>query len=88
MQKEKMRIDAQAAGVAAYDLFQKIFLLLIERGALSLADAQVILRDFIETQHEIMDVEWAPVNEAAAALFRSRGAATWRQCKALTRQLR
>ena len=41
-----MRIDAQAAGVAAYDLVQKIFLLLIERRALSVADAQVILREF------------------------------------------
>ena len=30
MQKVKVRIDAQAAGVAAYDLVQKVFLLLIE----------------------------------------------------------
>ena len=43
MEKEKVRIDAQAAGLAAYDLVQKIFLLLIERRALSVADAQVIL---------------------------------------------
>ena len=69
MQKEKVRIDARAAGVAAYDLVQKLFLLLIERGALSVADAQVILCDSIETQQEIMDVEWAPVNEAAAVLL-------------------
>jgi hypothetical protein len=70
MQKEKVRIDARAAGVAAYDLVQKLFLLLIERGALSVVDAQVILCDSIETQQEIMDVEWAPVNEAAAVLLR------------------
>ncbi len=89
MEKEKVRIDAMAAGVAAYDLVQKIFLLLIERGALTIVDAQVILRDSIETQQEIMDAEWAPVNEAAAVLlsrfFRSRGAATWSQCKGLGR---
>jgi hypothetical protein len=63
-----VRIDAAAAGVAAYDPVQKIFLLLIERGALTIVDAQVILRDSIETQQEIMDTEWAPVNEAAAVI--------------------
>jgi hypothetical protein len=31
MDKDKVHIDAQAAGVAAYDLVQKVFLLLIER---------------------------------------------------------
>ena len=79
MQKEKVRIDAQAAAVAAYDLVQKLFLLLIERGHLSLADAQVILCNSIETQQEIMDVEWAPVNEAAAVLLT-------RFCEAVERQ--
>ena len=79
MQKEKVRIDAQAAAVAAYDLVQKLFLLLIERGHLSLADAQVILYDSIETQQEIMDVEWAPVNEAAAVLLTRFSEATERQ---------
>jgi hypothetical protein len=69
MEIEKVTIDAQAAGVAAYDLVQKIFLLLLERGALSVEDAQVILRDSIETQTGIMDTEWAPVNEAAALLL-------------------
>jgi hypothetical protein len=69
MDKEKVRIDAQASGIAAFDLVQKIFLLLIERGALSIADAQVILRDSIDTQQGIMDEEWAPVNEAAAVLL-------------------
>ncbi len=69
MDKENVRTGAQAAGVAAYDLVQKIFLLLIERGALSVKDAQVILRDSIETQRAIMDSEWAPVNEAAAELL-------------------
>jgi hypothetical protein len=49
--------------------FQKIFLLLIERGALTNVDAQVILWGSIETQREIMDAEWAPVNEAAAVLL-------------------
>jgi hypothetical protein len=38
---EKMRVDPAAAGVAAYDLVQKIFLLLVERGALSVDDAQL-----------------------------------------------
>ena len=70
MQKEQVRIDARAAGDAAYDLVQKLFLPLIERGALSVVDAQVILCDSIETQQEIMDVEWAPVSEAAAVLLR------------------
>lgn len=69
MEKENVRISAEAAGVAAYDLAQKIFLLLIERGALPVEDAQVILRDSIDTQSAIMDAEWAPVNEAAAALL-------------------
>ncbi len=79
MEKEKVRIDAQAAGVAAYDLVQKIFLLLIERRALSVADAQVILRDSIETQTGIMDAEWAPVNEAAALLLARFSDAVQRQ---------
>lgn len=69
METEKVRIDAQAAGIAAYDLVQKILLLLLERGALSVDDAQVILRDSIDTQSGIMDAEWAPVNEAAAVLL-------------------
>ncbi|HVM79274.1 MAG TPA: hypothetical protein VMU06_09665 [Stellaceae bacterium] len=64
MESEKVRIDAQAAGVAAHNLVQKIFLLLVERGALSAEDALLILRDSIETQQGIMDAEWAPVNEA------------------------
>jgi hypothetical protein len=79
MEKEKVRIDATAAGVAAYDLVQKIFLLLIERGALTIVDAQVILRDSIETQQEIMDAEWAPVNEAAAVLLSRFSEAVERQ---------
>jgi hypothetical protein len=79
MQKEKVRIDARAAGDAAYDLVQKLFLLLIERGALSVVDAQVILCDSIETQQEIMDVEWAPVNEAAAVLLTRFSEAVQRQ---------
>jgi hypothetical protein len=79
MQKERVRIDATAAGVAAYDLVQKIFLLLIERGALTIGDAQVILRDSIETQQEIMDGEWAPVNEAAAVLLTRFSEAVERQ---------
>lgn len=69
MDKENVRTGAEAAGIAAYDLVQKVFLLLIERGALSVEDAQVILRDSIETQQAIMDGEWAPVNEAAAELL-------------------
>jgi hypothetical protein len=66
MDKETVRIDPRAAGVAAYDLVQKIFLLLLERGALSVEDAQVILRDSIDTQSGIMDSEGAPISEAAA----------------------
>ena len=58
---------------------QKLFRLLIERGALSVADAQVILCDSIETQQEIMDVEWAPVNEAAAVLLTRFSEAVERQ---------
>jgi hypothetical protein len=79
MEKQKVRIDALAAGVAAHDLVQKIFLLLIERGALSVEDAHVILRDSIETQTGIMDVEWAPVNEAAALLLTRLSEAVQRQ---------
>ncbi|HVA11801.1 MAG TPA: hypothetical protein VNF99_00995 [Stellaceae bacterium] len=79
MEKQKVRIDALAAGVAAHDLVQKIFLLLIERGALSVEDAQVILRDSIETQTGIMDAEWAPVNEAAALLLTRLSEAVQRQ---------
>lgn len=79
MEKQKVCIDAQAAGVAAYDLVQKISLLLIERGALSVEDAQVVLRDSIETQTGIMDAEWAPVNEAAALLLTRFSAAAQRQ---------
>ncbi len=79
MEIEKVRIDAQAAGVAAYDLVQKIFLLLLERGALSVEHAQVILRDSINTESGIMDVEWAPVNEAAAVLLTRFSEAVQRQ---------
>lgn len=79
MEKQKVYIDAQAAGVAAYDLVQKLFLLLIERGALSIEDAQVILRDSIETHTGIMDAEWAPVNEAAALLLTRFSEAVQRQ---------
>ena len=57
---EKMRVDPAAAGVAAYDPVQKIFLLLVERGALSVDDAQIILRDSIDAQSRIMDIEWPP----------------------------
>ena len=79
MEREKVRIDAQAAGVAAYDLVQKIFLLLLERGALSVQDAQIILRDSVDTQSGIMDAEWAPVNEAAAVLLTRFSEAVQRQ---------
>jgi len=79
MEAERVRIDAQAAGLAAYDLVQKIFLLLLERGALSIDDAQVILRDSIDTQSRVMDVEWAPVNEAAALLLTRFSEAIQRQ---------
>jgi hypothetical protein len=57
VKKETVRIDPHAAGVAAYDLVQKIFPLLLERGALSVEDAQLILRDSIDTQSDIMDSE-------------------------------
>jgi hypothetical protein len=69
VEKETVRIDPQAAGVAANDLVQKVCLLLLERGALSVEVAQVILRDSIDTQSGIMDSEWAPINEAAAMLL-------------------
>jgi hypothetical protein len=76
---EKMRVDPAAAGVAAYDPVQKIFLLLVERGALSVDDAQIILRDSIDAQSRIMDTEWAPVNEAAAMLLTRFSEAVHRQ---------
>ncbi len=79
MEKETVRIDPQAAGVVAYDLVQKIFLLLLERGALSVEDAQVILRDSIDTQSGIMDFEWAPINAAAALLLTRFSEAVQRQ---------
>jgi hypothetical protein len=79
MEQEKVRIDAQAAGVAAYDLIQKVFLLLIERGMLRIDDAQTILRDSIATQQGIMDAEWAPVNEAASVLLTRFSEAVERQ---------
>jgi len=79
MDVEKVRTGAQAAGVAANDLVQKVFLLLIERGALSVDDAQVILRDSIETHQGIMDAEWAPLNEAAAHLLMRFSEAVERQ---------
>ncbi len=79
MTVEKLPAGAQAVGLAAYDLVQKIFLLLIERGALSVEDAQVILRDSIETQQGMMDSEWAPLNEAAAELLTRFSEAVERQ---------
>jgi arsenite methyltransferase len=66
---EKVPGGAQAAGLAAFDLVQKVFLLLIERGFLSVMDAQVILRDSIAHQQRLMDTDWTPVNEAAAELL-------------------
>jgi hypothetical protein len=77
--KETVKIDPRAAGVAAYDLVQKIFLLLLERGALSAEDAQVIVRDSIDTQSGIMDSEWAPIYEAAAMLLTRFSDAVQRQ---------
>jgi hypothetical protein len=79
VEKETVRIDPQAAGIAAYDLAQKIFLLLLERRELSVEDAQVILRDSIDTQSGIMDSEWAPINEAAAMLLTRFSEAVQRQ---------
>lgn len=79
MTVEKLPAGAQAAGLAAYDLVQKLFLLLIERGALSIDDAQIILRDSIETHQGIMDAEWAPLNEAAAHLLMRFSEAVERQ---------
>ena len=79
MNQEKVQIDGPAAGVAAYDLVQKVFLLLIERGILKIDDAQAILRDSIETQRGIMDTEWAPVNEAASVLLTRFSEAVERQ---------
>ena len=79
MKKETLKTDPQAAGVAAYDLAQKIFLLLLERGALSVEDAQLILRDSIDTQSGVMDWEWAPINEAAAMLLTRFSEAVQRQ---------
>ena len=76
---EKMKVDPATAGVAAYDLVQKIFLLLLERGALSVEDAQIILRDSIETQSSIIDAEWPPVNNAAALLLTRFSKAVQRQ---------
>ena len=85
---ERIRIDPQAAGVAAYDLVQKIFLLLLERGALSAENAQIILRDSIDTQSRIMDTEWAPINEAAALLLTRFSEAVERQHKGRQMQAR
>ena len=79
MEKETVRIDPQAAGVAALDLAQKIFLPLVERGALSFEEAQVILRDSIDTQSGVMDFEWAPINEATAMLLKRFSEALQRQ---------
>jgi hypothetical protein len=79
MTVEKLPAGANAAGLAAYDLVQKLFLLLIERGALSVHDAQVILRDSIETHLGIMDEQWAPLNEAAAHLLTRLSEAVERQ---------
>jgi len=79
MTVEKLPAGAQAAGIAAYDLVQKLFLLLIERGALSVGDAQILLRDSIETHEGIMDAEWAPLNEAAAHLLMRFSEAVERQ---------
>lgn len=75
----KVRTSAQAAGVAAYDLVQKMFLLLIERGALSAEEAQAILDDSIASQQRVMDTEWAPINEAAAELLTRFSEAVERQ---------
>ena len=81
MERQKVRIDAQAAGVAAYDLVQKIFLLLVERSALSVEDAQVILRNSIETRR----ASWTRNGRRLIrpqrfvdALLRSGAAATWK----------
>ena len=79
MSVEKLPAGAQAAGLAAYDLVQKLFLLLIERGALSVDDALIILHDSIETHEGIMDAEWAPLNEAAAHLLMRFSEAVERQ---------
>jgi hypothetical protein len=79
MTVEKLPAGAQAAGLAAYDLIEKLFHLLIERGAPSVDDAQVILRDSTETHQGIMDVEWAPLNEAAARLLMRFSEAVKRQ---------
>jgi hypothetical protein len=79
MTVEKLPAGAQAAGLAADDLVGKLFLLLIERGALSVDDAQVILRDSIETHQGIMDVEWASLNEAPAHLLMRFSEAVERQ---------
>ncbi len=79
MTVEKLPAGAQAAGLVAYDLVQKLFLLLIERGALSVHDAQIILRHSIETHQGIMDAEWAPLNEAAAHLLMRFSEAVERQ---------
>ncbi len=57
IEREKVRIDAQAAAVAAYDRAQKIFLLLLERGVRSVDDAQLILRNSIDAQSGTMDAE-------------------------------
>ena len=76
---EKLPAGAGAAGLAAFDLVQKLFLLLIERGALSVQDAQTILQDSVETQERVMDSEWAPTNEAAATLLRKFSDAIIRQ---------
>ncbi len=79
MTVETLPAGAQAAGLAAFDLVQKLFLLLIERGALSVGDALIILRDSIETQQGIMDAQWAPLNEAAAHLLMRFSEAVERQ---------
>ncbi|MHB1206331.1 MAG: hypothetical protein ACYCZX_12230 [Rhodospirillaceae bacterium] len=79
MTVEKLPGGAEAAGLAAFDLVQKLFLLLIERRALTTEEAQIILRDSIETQEHVMDTEWAPVNVAAASLLRKFSEAITKQ---------
>lgn len=77
--KQEVRIDAQAAGVAAYDMVQNNFLLPIERGVLCVDDARVILRDSIESQASITDAQRAPLAEGAALLLTRFSEAVQRQ---------
>ncbi len=69
--KEEIPGGAAGAGMAAFALAQKIFIILLDKGIISPNEARACLRDIVTFHQEAVDTGWRPNNEVALHLLTS-----------------